>query len=282
MNRKLQIAYIFSAFAVLSYLSLKKIPMPVENTQSVMADIGEDTLLIVQCDEDGLLVPLNVELELPSTIEEKLKKMTELMSSDTDASCFAPVLPADSELQKVTIDQGHAVLDFNEAFLDYDLDQELPMLEALVWGATQFDEIDTVAFSVNGELLTKMPKKGTPLTYPLDRSLGINNFELSSSTLHDSQNLNIYYVKEINGSQYFIPKSKRVSKQDLDVNDVVQEILTNISATSTLSQPLALEGVILPEPVTMDMDTIIINLNNSILSEETVGKHEALNTMALT
>lgn len=280
MNRKLQIAYLFSAFAVLSYLSMKNVELP-KDTMSVMAPVAADSLLIVQRDQDGVLIPLSVELSEAMSETDKLNKMVELMSSDVDNSVFESVLPASAALNEAVIVDRHVNLDFNEGFLTYEPKDELAIVESLVWAATQFDNVDTVSISVNGTPLLQMPEKGTPLSTSLDRRLGINNFESSTSTLHDSHNLNIYYVKEINGKEYYVPKSRRINGVSLDVNDVIEAILSDISVTSTLAQPLSLEKVSLTEPVVMDVDTLIINLNNSILSEETTGKEEALNTLVL-
>ena len=121
MNRKLQIAYIFSAFAVLSYLSVKTIPIAQHpDTQSVMAPAAVDSLLIVQRDQDGILIPLNVELNSSMSEPEKMQKMIELMSSDVDNSVFEPVLPASAALNEAVISDRHVNLDFNEGFLAYD------------------------------------------------------------------------------------------------------------------------------------------------------------------
>ncbi|WP_182425843.1 GerMN domain-containing protein [Dielma fastidiosa] len=282
MNRKLQIAYIFSAFAVLSYLSVKTIPIAQHpDTQSVMAPAAVDSLLIVQRDQDGILIPLNVELNSSMSEPDKMQKMIELMSSDVDNSVFESVLPASAALNEAVISDRHVNLDFNEGFLAYDAKDELAIVESLVWAATQFDDIDTVSISVNGNALNQMPLKGTPLSENLDRRLGFNNFESATATLHDSHNLNIYYVKEINGTEYYVPKSRRINGGSLDVNDVIETILSDISVTSTLAQPLALERVTMSEPVEIDVDTLVIHLDNSILNEEATGKEEALNTLVL-
>ena len=212
---------------------------------------------------------------------EKMQKMIELMSSDVDNSVFESVLPASAALNEAVINDRHVNLDFNEGFLTYDAKDELAIVESLVWAATQFDDVDTVSISVNGNALNQMPLKGTPLSENLDRRLGINNFESATATLHDSHNLNIYYVKEINGTDYYVPKSRRINGGSLDVNDVIETILSDISVTSTLAQPLALERVTMSEPVEIDVDTLVIHLDNSILSEEATGKEEALNTLVL-
>lgn len=280
MNRKLSVAYLFSAFAVLSYLSVKTVTIPTQ-TQSVIASVGSESLMIVLRDQEGILIPLSVELDTTMSETDKVAKMIELMSSDVDSSVFEPILPASTALNEAVKQGRHLHLDLNEGFLSYEAEDELAIVESLVWAATQFDDVDTVSMSVNGTSLEEMPLRKTPLSDHLNRSLGINNFESATATLHNSQYLNVYYVKEINGRDYYVPKAKRIDGTMLDVNDVVEAILSDISVTSTLAQPLALEKVALSQPVEMELDTLVIHLNNSILSEETTGKEEALNTLVL-
>ena len=56
-----------------------------------MAPAAVDSLLIVQRDQDGILIPLNVELNSSMSEPEKMQKMIELMSSDVANSVFEPV-----------------------------------------------------------------------------------------------------------------------------------------------------------------------------------------------
>ena len=54
---------------------------------------------------------------------------------------------------------------------DYDERDELRLLEAIVWGATQFEDVDGVILQVEGQQLTEMPKRHTPLNMPLTREI---------------------------------------------------------------------------------------------------------------
>ena len=98
-------------------------------------------------------------------------------------------------LDSVEVSDGRATLCFNERFLSYDAQDELRLVEALVWGTTQFSGVEEVVFQLDGETLTSMPQAGTPLAQPLSRKIGINHFESSSATLHDSTSLLVYGVK---------------------------------------------------------------------------------------
>lgn len=277
---KQQVAYIFSAIAVLSYLSIKN-ETPTSDTLSVFSPAQSSEILLLQKDTQQSLIPLTIPIAEMNTTEEKLIKMVEMMTTQLPMNEFSPSLPQGCELLNVELDEGNAKLDLSDPCFNYAPQDELKMVEALVWGATQFDEVAEITLQYNQEDLSVMPINKTPLTMKLDRQIGINNFEWGSHSLHDTKLLNIYYVKTIQGKDYLIPKSKRIQQDNLALGDVLNTIVEDISVSSGMVQPLAIEDVNVEEVVWGEDGVLNVHLNASILDEEYACKEMALAALVL-
>lgn len=277
---KQQVAYIFSAVAVLSYLSIKN-ETPTSETISVFAPVQTSDILLIQKDAQQSLIPLTIPVSEMEKTDDKLIKMVELMSTQLPMDDFSPSLPQGCELLNVEIEEGNAKLDLSDRCFNYAPKDELKFVEALVWGATQFDEVESVTLQYNQENISVMPVNRTPLMPKLDRQIGINNFEWGSNYLHDTKLLNIYYVKSIGGKDYLLPKSKRIQQDNLTLSDVLNEIVSDISVSSGMLQPLAVEGVNVEEVVWGEDGVLNVHLNDSILDEENTCKQIALDALVL-
>ena len=278
-NFKLQVTYLFSAVALLSYISVKN--EPIKETVTVMAPMKGVDLLIVQEDEQHLLIPLTLTVDEVDSVENKLMKMVELMSTPLPLNGITPILPQGCELLDVELVGENAELNLNNHCFNYDKNNELKVIEGLVWASTSLDEISTLTFAKEGAFLEVTPHLQLPITQPIDRMVGINNFEWGSNTLHDTQQLNIYYVKSIDGKDYYLPKSKRVNSSLMSIEGVVKTIVDDISVSSKLVQPLAVEGVSVEEVVWGEDGVLNIHLDSSILNEENTCKKVAFDILML-
>ena len=184
-------------------------------------------------------------------------------------------------LTMVKVDNGLASLYFNEQLTSYEKEQELQVLEAITWAATQFDEISQVQLYYKDELLHEMPLDHTPIPDPLDRSLGINHFESASASLNNSASIIVYYVKQIDGKDYFVPKSKRISGNGKDMETVVKEVLKDVSVSSELTAPLYQESISATDLPKQKDNTLIVNMNHALLNDERTAKQSAYEALIL-
>lgn len=278
-NLKIQFAYLFAALAVLSYLSVKNMEIP--ETESVNAPVMNELIQIYRFDNDRMLIPFHLEVsEKKESPFEIMKQKVALMSDTAILNDFAPVLPVHSELLDMQISDQHAVLNFNEDFLDYQIEDELRILESIVWSATEIEGIESISLMIESKPLSHMPKRGLPLAEKIDRQIGINNFELERSNLYETQAMNLYFVKNINDVEYYVPQSRRVNKNQ-NIDSTINEIMKDISVFSALKQPLANERVKVNAPAELDANILTLHLNSSILSEEKTCKQQALETLML-
>ncbi|MEG0824083.1 MAG: GerMN domain-containing protein, partial [Erysipelotrichaceae bacterium] len=216
---KKEMSLILGLICLVLYISIKVLPNP---TSNVVA-IPKDNMFIYELDNDNLLVPLNIKIDLNLKTEDKLKLMIKKMSNFSDSS-FHAILNSDTELLKVNITEGIANLYFNDKLLEINKENELKVLEALSYGCLQFKEINSIRLYVNDKQLT-MFKNGTPIADKIDKRIGINNFELSNKYIHDTSNITIYYMKMINNKLYYVPMSKRINNNLMNLKDIANEIV---------------------------------------------------------
>lgn len=277
-----QIACLFGAIAVFSYLSIHYFAVDDQSESiTVMEEDDKEILQIYVLDKDNTLIPMDKKIAADMTIEDKLKLMITSMCSDQVKGDFSGVLSKGTELKEIRIENGIAALYFNEQFASYEKSQELQVLEAITWAATQFDAIQQIQLYYQDELLHEMPLDHTPIPDPLDRSLGINHFESASASLNDSDTIVVYYVKNIDGTDYFVPKSKRIGGDAQDMETVVKEVLKDVSASSELTAPLYQEQIDTTELPKQEDQTLIVNMNHALLNEERSAKQEAYEALIL-
>lgn len=277
-----QLALLFGAIAVFSYLSLQYFPQSKEKESiAVMQETDKGQIQIYVLDQDNTLIPMSKEIPNGLSTEDKIKEMVKAMCADQVKDDFTGVLGAGTTVDQVSIQEDSASVYFNDSLGQYEPTQELRVLEALTWGITQFPEIRNVILYQNGERLTKMPLKQTPVPDPLNRTLGINHFESAASSLSHSDTITVYYTKEIAGTSYFVPKSKRIAGDGEDMETVVKEVLKDVSVSSKLASPLYEDNIDIADLPRRENQTLIVNMNNAILSSERTAKQEAYEALVL-
>lgn len=277
-----QAALLFGAVAVFSYFSIHYFPDQKEaESITVMEDSRQDVLQIYVLDQENTLIPMDKKIASGKSVEDKIKMMINAMCADQVKGDFSGVLGKGTAVNEVKIEGENASLFFNEQFATYEKSQELQVLEAITWGVTQFPEIKTVKLYMGEELLTTMPLNQTPIPEPLSRELGINHFESASASLSDSNTILVYYVKDIDGETYFVPKSKRIDGDDQDMETVVKEVLKDVSVSSNLQSPLYQDQISTMELPRQEEQTLIVNMNNALLDSDRCAKQEAYEALIL-
>ena len=120
---------------------------------------------------------------------------------------FSQVIPKNTKLLDISLDQGLLKLNFSKEFLNIDKDSEEKMIEALVYTLTEIDGIEKIMIFVEDTKLDRLPQSKINLPNTLDRSYGINKiYDITS--LKDITKTTIYYIGEFNDLIYYVPVTK--------------------------------------------------------------------------
>lgn len=276
---KRQIAFLFGAIALIAYSSIRFFPWEKESTAVIATKDEQSHMQIYMKDDDHTLVPLSIAVDVEMSEEEKLQLMFAYMSGKQKIKGFQPLFQKECVLQKVVITDGVANLYFDDSFKNYQKDDELRVLEAITWGTTQFHDIEQVSLFMNEEAMQLLPLAQTPIPEVLNRSIGINHFETSTTSLHSSSALTVFYTKKIAGQEYMVPKSRRIEQQE-SIEQSVSAILSDISVSSELSQPLYIDNIQVSS-MQVQEGLLRLELNENILASNRAVKQNVYHALVL-
>lgn len=275
-----QIAFIFGAIALFTYLSIayypeKKVSAPVVSLKE------ENTYMQIYLkDTSNTLVPLSIPINQEHSEEDKLQLLFAYMSGKQHIKGFEPLFTKECAPLKIMKKDKMVSLYFDDTFKNYHKDDELRVLEAITWGASQFRDIEQIQLYLNNVLLTKMPITHTPIPTILTRCIGINNFENATSSLHLSTPLTVFYTKNVSGVTYMVPKTKRVVLEGDSMQSSITNILADISSSTDLKAPLSIENISVSDANIKD-GTISLELNKNILASNQSVKQDVYDSLVL-
>lgn len=180
---------------------------------------------------------------------------------------FKALLPQNTKLLNIALDNGILCIDLSKEFNNISLEYEEKLIESLVYTLTSIDGVDKIEILIEGKKLTNLPKSNKKLPEYLDKSYGINKkYELTS--LNDIYSYTVYYVNNFNNESYYTPVTKYINSEEQDkVKIIIDELATSIAYETNLMSYLDTNAKLLNYEIN---DNIIkLNFNNLILSDIT-------------
>ena len=215
-------------------------------------------------DENNLLVKTKILLDNKDTIKDIKDIITNLTigSGNIFPDNLYGVIPKNTKLNDVTIEEDTARLDFSKELLNVDSDKSNSLIESIVYSITELDNINKVIITVNNEELKTYPNSDKVITMPIDRSIGINN-EYTYNSLNNLVKVVIYYQELINNDTYYVPVTKYINDDKDKIDIIVEELTTSYIYEDNLSSILN-ENVKLTDKELVD-DLLILDFNNALL-----------------
>lgn len=183
---------------------------------------------------------------------------------------FRGIIPAGTEIKEISLDNQTLVVNFSKELLDINEKYEEKMIESIVYTTTSVEGINNILIKVEGNDLKELPKSKKTLAMPLDKKYGINkNYEIT--TTRDIDSYTVYYVSSYNDSEYYVPVTKYINKQNKDkVKIIIDELSASpIHETNLMSYLNANTSLINYE---QDGDTFNLNFNDAILENKSSNK----------
>lgn len=194
--------------------------------------------------------------------------------SDIIPNGFRGIIPVDTEILDVSLDNKVLTINFSKELLDINKDYEEKMIESIIYTLTSLNGIDKVIIKVEGTTLEKLPISNKILPTSLDKSYGINKmYEMNN--LLDIDSYTVFYVNEYNDNYYYVPVTKYINN---DKQDKVKVIIEEMSSAPILETSLMsflnvnaklLDYELLENSIKLNFDNKIFNSieNNTILEE---------------
>ena len=145
-----------------------------------------------------------------------------------------PLLPADTEILGMSIKDGVAKLDLNEAVLNCeDAAEESNMIQGIVLTLTDFSTIDKVQFMFNGEILDEMPH-GTVVKDPIGPT--DVNLEMAEDTTSHGASVKVFFQSTSSTLyDYLIPVTRVTSSDNASLETTMNELLKGPMDTDNMT-----------------------------------------------
>ncbi|NLY43264.1 MAG: GerMN domain-containing protein [Clostridiaceae bacterium] len=247
---------------------------PERNPNTYIDDIDEQQERYTTCyyqDSDGLLIPITrktARIEgIAKAAVSALVDMPVIREDIIKAGLF-PVLPKGTRVLGMTIRDGAAIVDFNEAILNYDNKQdEKNLLTSLVYTLTEFDTIESVEIMKTGEKLTSL-KYGSNLSSPLVRG-GINQPTIyEEKPEKDREWVEVYFAKMVyNKYTYYVPVGRMINTPSSDIDrymKMLNELLKGVEEGKGLKSFIPEKTTI--RGIRIDGQTVILDFDDELLN----------------
>ena len=137
---------------------------------------------------------------------------------------LSPIIPNDTELKNIEVEDKVAILDFNSKLLDINQELEERLVEALTFSLINIDGIEGIKIKIDGIELTQLPNSKKNLPPVLNRNIGINKvFEIEN--IQNIEKVVLYYIDNIENKNYYVPVTKYLN----DDREKIKIIIENLS-----------------------------------------------------
>lgn len=271
-----------AAFCVLILFILYLFPKKTDRNLSIpetsyTVTSASDTLFLLDKNDYVARIGMSIKGE---TELDKAKTMLSYLTIGSDESSlipsgFNPIIPKGTKILSSAIDDYNFKVDFSKEFLDVAAEDELRLIESIVYSLTGIEGIKSVTILVEGEILNKLPHSQEFLDNPLDRSIGINK-KYDVDRIKGTTKTTMYYLSKYDGYYYYVPVTKVSNDSKEKIEVIIKELASSpiyeTSLMSYLNSETTLQNYkILDNELDIDFNSAILSdvTKNDILEEVT-------------
>lgn len=228
--------------------------------------IKKDTNIIYLMDSNNYIARVNTILNSKTEID-KIKEIIEILTIDSNKYIrdgFYKIIPKNTKLLSVSIDNNLVKLNFSKEILNVSLKDEEKMIEAIIYSLTSLNNIENISLYVEGNILNELPNSKKKLNTILNRNYGINK-EFNINTITNTQKTTIYYLSKNSDYYYYVPITKimntDISKIEVIINELTSSTLLNTNLISYLNCNTELLSYNETDK------TLLLNFNENILND---------------
>lgn len=211
---------------------------------------------VVFKDTDNDLIPVSVNLHSQVELEQEVRNRIDIMKSEEFIRYgLYPVLSSDLQVQSVNLKDKVLTISFNDEL--YSSKDDLDILETLAYTMTDYKDVQQLKIQINEKDVSYLPNSTIPVS-SLTKQLGLNNFEETSTILHETIPVMVYEQKNIQQYSYYVPTTIRLDEKD-SVKKQVQTILSYIQGKIHLIDAKLDNGLL-----TVELDSNILLDNEKI------------------
>ena len=175
------------------------------------------------------------------------------------------IIPSNTKLNNIEINDKIIILDFDSHLLDVSLDLEERMIEAITYSLISLDGVEGVTIKIDGNILTELPKCKKQIPEVLNRNFGINKvFDIDS--LNGIKKVTLYYLDEISNNSYYVPVTKYLNDDREKINIIIDNLAGHYIYETSLMSLLNQDTELINYQIEDEIMTL--NFNNSIFTND--------------
>lgn len=239
----------------------------IPNTNVTITNV-KDTIYLI--DSNGYVARINVSLKDASPSEKALEMIDYMTDNGLYKNLipngFRCIIPANTKVLDYDLSDGNFKVNFSQELLNIIPDDEMKLIEALIYSLTSIDGINSITILVDGVILNKLPSSNDYLPNPLERSFGINK-KYDVSSIKGTTKTTLYYLSKNDDFYYYIPITKVTNDMSEKIEIIIKELSSSPIYETSLMSYLNSEAT-LQKYEFLDK-TLSIDFNNAILSDIT-------------
>lgn len=238
------------------------------NEELVYIDENINTSTIFLLNSNNLLGMTKI-ITNGKTIEQKATELIKALTIDSEMqdnipNGFKALIPPNTKINSIKYENNLLKIDFSKEFLEIQKENEIKVIEAIIYTLTNIDEVDNIIIYVDGKILTHLAKSNITLPSTLNRSFGINK-EYDITSNKDITKTTIYYVSLNNNDVYYVPVTKINNDNRKKIEIIIDELSSNNVYKNNLMSYLNSNTEIIS--VNENENEFSINFNNNILAD---------------
>jgi len=246
------------------------------NINTTLTYIDPVTIPIYLVDHNDLVSRFEI-IKTSENTEDLVKEVIENLSVDGTTSSHIPnnfkkIIPKNTKIINQSLSDGLLKINFSKELLNIDKENEVKLIESIIFSLTEIEGIEQIMIFVEGENLKELPHSKKTLPNILDRSYGINKiYELES--IKDVSKITTYYISKMDGYSYYTPVTTITNKENEKVEIIIEKLKTAPTYQTNLVSYLAtsaelLNYEILENSINLSFNNHILNLNDNEILEE--------------
>ena len=273
-RRFLRKIFVTSSIAVIILL-IYLMPSVVDNNNNFSTSVEYVNLtnnVIYLEDEDGLLVESYVAIvdnDIISKVKELIKNLSSA-SKDIIPNGLNSVMPNNIELIDVKYDENIIELNFSKELLELDNKKLIRLVEAITFTILDLDNVNGISIYVDGTNINNFNDK---IPGVLTKDFGINKKYHFKKTDNIIKYV-IYYSKEIENSNYYVPITKYVNSENNKINIVIEDLSSNYIYQPNLISVVKEKLELIDYKI--DDNILVLNFNNAIFANDSEVKEEVV------
>ena len=228
---------------------------------------NNDEVILYTINNDNFVTKTSVYVDNKLSIEKKIKTLLEIMIEKHNKSSLLPnnfktILPKNTEILDIKIEDGILKVNFSKAILNINVDSSDKMIEAITYTLSSIPDIVGIEIYVDNILLEYAPNTNKKLPSLLTKEYGINKTYNIDST-DNIKRVNLYYIYSTSDNDYLVPVSKYMNDKREKIEIIVEELTNKLIKEKNLKSYLSNKLFLLSYDV--NINSLKLTFNEEII-----------------